>query len=87
MGRTVDTDVVPIAIGTYEKLNAQEVWISFGTGGNFRLNPVHTIVESLGPEKSLSIPLFHALTGCDTVSFFYGKKKTAMWEVWKIYPI
>ena len=35
----------------------------------------HKIAESLGEEKSRSLALFHALTGCDVTSFFAGKSK------------
>ena len=31
------------------------------------------------------MPLFHAITGCDTVSFFGDGQKTA-WDVWNVYP-
>ena len=35
--RTVDTDVVIIALGLFEKLNTQELSIAFGTGKKFPL--------------------------------------------------
>ena len=47
------------------------------------LSQYHTIAlaiaMSLDPDESSTLPMFHALTGCDTVSFFgeRGKKKTA----------
>ena len=33
---------------------------------------VHEIYFALGPEKSLALPMFHSITGCDTVSLFAG---------------
>ena len=30
--------------------------------------------------------MFHALTGCDTTSTFYGKSKTSAWQTWELYP-
>jgi hypothetical protein len=30
--------------------------------------------------------MFHALTGCDTVSCFNGKGKKSAWAVWNSYP-
>jgi len=30
--------------------------------------------------------MFHALTGCDTVSFFAGRGKRTAWEVWTAVP-
>ena len=35
--RTVDTDVVVLAVTSAQCLNNAEVWIAFGTGGCFRL--------------------------------------------------
>ena len=43
-----------------------------------RFIPVHDIVVALGPPLCESLPSIHALTGCDTVSSFFGiGKKTA----------
>ena len=56
--RTVDADVVILAIAFAKKLE----------------------VEGEG------LPFFHALTGCDTVSFFSGKGKKTAFQAWKCYP-
>ena len=53
---------------------------------NFRYIPVHTIANNFGPSKSLALPAFHALTGCDTVSAFFGKGKKSAFSVWQTYP-
>ena len=58
--------------------------IAFGTGKI----PIHgstQIAASLGSEKSLALPTFHALTSCDTVSALSDMVKTA-WAVWSSYP-
>ena len=49
---------------------------AFGTGKHFCYLSAHKIANRLGPQKSRALPMFHALTGCDTVSSFvgYGKK-------------
>ena len=85
--RTVDTDVVVLAIANMQKLNVSELWIAFGVGKNFRYIRAHSIAMAMGPEKASALPFFHAVTGCDTVSAFAGrgKKKTA-WEVWSVFP-
>jgi hypothetical protein len=67
-------------------MNLQELWIHFGVGKNARLIPVHELMAALGPTKSLALPMFHALTGCDTVSCFYGKGKKTAWAAWDSYP-
>jgi hypothetical protein len=71
--RTVDTDVVVLAIAFVSKMNLQEVWIHFGVGKNARLIPVHELLAALGLKKSLALPMFHAFTGCDTVSCFMAR--------------
>ena len=30
--------------------------------------------------------MLHALTGCDTVSFFSGKGKRTAWDTWSVFP-
>jgi hypothetical protein len=73
--RTVDTDIVVLAIAFISRMNLQELWIHFGVGKTVRLIPVHELAVAL---VCLALPVFHAITGCDTVSCFHGKgKKTA----------
>lgn len=71
--RTVDTDVVVILIGQFYRLIDQypnvALWVAFGTGKHFSIN---TICGHLGRLKSHCLPPFHAFTGCDTTSSFFG---------------
>ncbi|KAG1665347.1 AP-4 complex subunit mu-1 [Nymphon striatum] len=69
-------------LATFHMLPVDELWIAFGTGNKFRYLPAHEYACTLGPEKSKSLPLFHALTGCDTVSSFLGCGKKTAWDVW-----
>ena len=84
--RTVDTDVVVLAVSRVQDLGVDEIWIAFGTGKHFRYLPVHSIAEHLGPQRSRALPVFHSITGCDTVSFFSGRGKTSAWDVWNVFP-
>ena len=83
--RTVDTDVVVLAVTYYYTVPASEIWIAFGTGQHFRYIGAHCIAQALGPEKSSVLSVFHAFTGCDTVSAFYGKGKKSAWDAWTSY--
>lgn len=85
--RTVDTDVVVLAIAFFDSLDLDELWVAFGTGKKFHYIPAHEISHGLGPLKSKTLPIFHALTGCDTVSFFPGRGKKSAWEAWQACPL
>ena len=34
--RTVDTDVIMLAITSFEKINPDELWVAFGSGASFK---------------------------------------------------
>ena len=90
--RTVDTDVLVLAVAFVEKLQELqgderiELWVGFGTGIHLRYIAAHEIARKINPQVSSALPFFHAFTGCETVPCFYGKgKKTAM-DTWKCFP-
>ncbi|GFO04549.1 hypothetical protein PoB_003105400 [Plakobranchus ocellatus] len=68
MLRTVDTDVLVLAVSTAVCLADTEIWVAFGTGKHLRYIPAHDIAKELGYEKARALPMYHAFTGCDTVS-------------------
>ena len=73
--QTADTDVVVIATSVVEKIKVEELWVAFGTRKRFRNIAAHAIATSLGADKSRALLAFHAVTDCDTVSFFGWKGK------------
>ena len=84
--RTVDSDVVVLAVFAISQLPARcELWVAFGTGKSFRYLAAHQIAACLGPEMACALPMFHALTGCNTVSVFAGHGKNAA-STWKSLP-
>lgn len=86
MIRTNDTDVVVLAVSLFHAISIDELWVAFGAGKSFRYLPVHNISTKLGQSKAKVLPLFHALTGCDTVSFFSGRGKKTAWDIWNVFP-
>ena len=62
------------------------MWVEYGTGNCLRAIPVHQIVQVLGPAKCQGLPMFHALTGCDTTSAFCSIGKKTAWSAWKVFP-
>ena len=82
--RTVDTDVVVLCAAYFHEIQGlEELWISFGTGTSAKNIPIHSIAERLGPEKCRGLLGFHAMTGCDSNSAFYGQGKKGPWSIWK----
>ena len=68
--KTVDTDVVVLAVSLAATLGPEyDLWLAFGTGKHFRYLAAHKIAAELGAQ---ALPMFHALTSCDTVSSFVG---------------
>jgi len=49
MIRTVDTDVVVLAVAAVHTLGIKELWVSFGTGKNHKILPTHRYSSALGP--------------------------------------
>jgi len=85
--RTVDTDVVVLAIFVAQTLAPEdELWLAFGIGKNFRYLAAHEIAAGLGPQRAKTLPIFHALTGCDAMSSFSGHGKKTAWAIWTAYP-
>ncbi|CAG2200822.1 unnamed protein product [Mytilus edulis] len=82
MIRTVDTDVVVIAVSAVHKLNITCLWMAFGVGINFRYIPVHEIALFMGPSKSNALLFFNAFNGCDQVSSFSIVEKKTAWDTW-----
>ena len=85
--RTVDTDVVVLAVSVVQELQPEnELWLAFGTDRSFRYLAAHEIAAGLGREKARALPMFHALTGCDTVSSFARHGKKTARAVWTVLP-
>ena len=84
--RSVDTDVVVLVISTFNAINPDELWLAFGTGTKFRYIPIHEVVTNMEPRICSTLPMFHAFTGCDTVSSFCGRGKKTAWNTWNVYP-
>ena len=82
----VDTNVFVLAVSQMQRIPRKEVWLSYCTGKKLRYYPIHDIAHSLGPQKSLALPVFHAFIGCDAVSFFANKSKKRAWDTWSVLP-
>ena len=63
--RTVDTNVVIILVGKFDRLIAErsdaDIWIAFGIGKHFHFISVNRVCVSLGETRARCLPVFHAL--------------------------
>lgn len=83
MIRSRDTDVVVLVVAAVATLDLKELWVYYGTRKNHRILLAHLFVKALVPSKSKCLPIFNALTGCDTTSFFAGYGKRTAWAAWE----
>ena len=84
--RTNDTDVIVLALSVVSTLPVYEIWITYGSGKNVQHMLALVVASSLGSSKASALPMFHALTGSDTVSFFRNHGKKSAWDVWNVFP-
>ena len=71
MVRTVDTDVVVIAVAKFQYISLTELCIEFGVGQHLKYLLMHGISRDIGEEKSQALlSAFHTFTGCDQTSSF-----------------
>ncbi len=61
-------------------------WMAFESGTHSRYIAAHEIAVAIGNPMATVLPMFHALTGCDTVSSFFGHGKKTAWQVWQVFP-
>ena len=54
-----------------------------GTGEKDRIVPIKPVYDAIGPINAVSLPGFHAFTGCDTTEKFTGKGKDTCWNTLK----
>jgi len=83
--RTVDSDVIVLAVSFFHSLAAmcvKELFVAFGLGRSFRYINIGEIATSIGQPRSDGLRFFNAFTGCDTVSAFAFHGKTSAWNTW-----
>ena len=54
--RTVDSDVVVLAVKCFEYIGLSELWVALVQGQNYRDIPIYTFRSNIGPLKSLALP-------------------------------
>ena len=65
----------------------EELWITYSVGTKFCYVAVHDVVASIGKARAMAMTGFHAFTGCDTTSTFFGKGKKSAYAIWEKHPV
>ena len=81
--KSPDTDVAVIGIYAASLdvfCHVQLLWL-MGTKDRWRFMHLSRLAHVLGTEICNSLPGYHAFTGCDTMSAFYGKGKKQSFEI------
>ena len=68
-----DTDILTLIIWAYSKLNITNKWYLKYSHEKFA--DIRKACSYLGKRYFLNLPKIHALTGCDTTSYFYRVRK------------
>ena len=76
--RTVDSDLVVLAINIFHQLRLSALWIGYGIGKHAKIFQSIAFRKSNACQHCEVLPFFHVFTGCDLVSSMLGiGKKTA----------
>ena len=80
--RTVDTDILLLVVASFDKIKPDELWVILGTGSHLQCIAIDELMVTMDPRYCSSLSIFHAFTGCDTVSFS-GRGKKTVWATWR----
>ena len=85
--RTMDTDVLVLAVSVFARLKDQleELWVDFGVGKHRKYVHVHVIFNHLGESRARGLSFFHVFTGCDQVPFLSHNTKGSACKVWDLF--
>ena len=78
-----DTDILLLLLAFFSSMKCKQLWMKADTSMQKKYFPIHEIRQKLSfPESVYSALLaFHAITGCDTVSYISGHTKKTAWSV------
>ena len=82
--RTVDTNLLVLAVASFDKIKPDELWVILGTGAHLGSIAIHELIAKMDSRYCNSLPILHAFTGCDTVSFS-GRGKKTVWATWRAF--
>ena len=78
-----DTDVLLLLLSHFPVARCEQLWMMSGTSKKRRYIPIGDVFHTLPIGSSTALLQFHALTGCDTTSYFANHTKRSAWKVFK----
>ena len=79
MIRTVDTDVLVLAISLFNDFGVPQLWIDFVSGKHCIVLPIHEMC--IDEIKRTGLRFIYCFTGCDQVSFLANVSKATAWKL------
>ena len=71
-------------MASFDKIKPDELWVILGTGSHLPSIAIHELMAKMDSRYCKNLPIFHAFTGCDTVSFS-GRGKKTVWATWRAF--
>ena len=78
-----DTDVLVMLLAHFSNMQCEHLWMRSGTAKQHKYIPIRETFNNLPRGAAGSLSAFHALTGCDTTSFFVNIRKKTAWKIFK----
>ncbi|KAG1671244.1 NEDD4 family-interacting protein 1 [Nymphon striatum] len=78
-----DTDITIVLLAHFDSMHCEKLSLKAGTSKKPKYIPIHEIRNTLSFEQPVldALLAFHAITGCDTVSYLMGHSKKTTWDV------
>ena len=81
-----DTDVLILLVAHFASMQCTRLWMKSGTAKKQKYLPIHDIHQQFQKSELDSLIAFHAITGCDSVSYLAGYGKKTAWKTFKSHP-
>ena len=76
-----DTDVLVILVANFPRVQCERLWMLSGTAKKRKYTPIDAVFQNLPRDSATNLLPFHALTGCDTTSYFANHTNRSSWKV------
>ena len=78
-----DTDVLVLLVSHFNRMQCESLWMLSGTAKKRRYIPIGKVFNNLPNASATHLIAFHALTGCDTTSYFSNHTKRTSYKIFK----